>query len=274
MSTNTNTAAVVATTKGPKFSDPYAEVKAFPVLSAGKEIAGKQSIMIKDDDGEWQNAGILSNGYNLVKNTLARDVADDIMSRSGFTWNNLKSVWTGKSFVSYHITNETHAVIRNGGEHQLRFGVMMYNSYDGSSRFGFEFFMCNMSCTNQYISRNRFGYFSIRHTDDNFDLEDAVRELGHGAQSALAIAPKIELLTKTQLTGAMIANAAAKCSLPTSKWGAVLQNLNETHPALDFLTTFDLYQSLTNIASHQMSGMSAIATGSAITDFMLDNFAK
>jgi len=253
----------------PKFSDPFAEVVQDAVAVGGTEVS-KVGIRVKDDDGNFQLAGIQAAGWQLIKNSVARDVGDNIMSRSPYDWNELKVIWDGKKYAHYFITeqNITQIDVGDGSEpHDIRLGMMLRNAYDGSSKFGMEMFACDFNCTNQFVSRKRFGYFAIYHNEHaTFDFDDAVRNVSQGAENLIAIAPRIQQLASTPLETHHLINAHKETKIPQSKWGDVLARL-----ALEQSTMFGLYSALTYIASHEMKGFNSISVGDSISDHLLGN---
>jgi hypothetical protein len=169
----------------------------------------------------------------------------------------------GKRYLHHFVTEDKISEIRNGHTHEIRLGAMLYNSYDGSSKFGMELFIVNMSCTNQYVSRNRFGYFSIRHDHgQNIDISDASQQLVLGAEKAIKIVPRIEDLQKLSLQSTDIVEAKRSVSIPQTKWGDVLDHI-------EYGTWYGLYQAMTWVTSHEMTGMSSISAGTSCTEWAL-----
>ena len=176
------------------FGNPFADVQIDKIEIAGETINSKMAVRVKSDDGSWSNTpAILSSDYKLINNAVARDVSSDIMSRSGHDWKELKTVWDGRKYVSFHITTNPLAQIDGpGASHPLHMGLMVRNSYDGSGVFGLEVYACNLHCTNQYIDRNRFGYFAIRHDSANdFNVQDALQNVSQGIQNVIAVGPHL-----------------------------------------------------------------------------------
>lgn len=247
------------------FNNPYTEkVTLEPVKCGGIEVE-KVSVMVEDDAGVKHLAGILGKNYNLIKNSMVKDTTDDIMTRSGYSWRNIKTLWDGKRLADYYITDQEITTIKNGQAYPIHLGLMARNSYDGSSAYGIELFACNMVCTNQYVSRNRFGYFQVYHNDRQaYLIDDAVQMVSQGAQRVLEIAPRFEDMMSREFTHDMIVKAKEKTAVPHSKWGDVLDQM-----AVENATLFGLYQALTFVTSHKMSGFNSISAGDSVTDFAL-----
>jgi hypothetical protein len=225
---------------------------------------------VQDSSGAYQVMGILGRDYQLLSNRKVRDYAEDIMSRTGQEYggyHNLKTLFDGKRYVDFFASNNPIVSVQNGKELPIHLGLACWNSYDGTRASGFECFALNPFCTNQYHSRNRFGFFAWRHTGaDNrqLDVDDALSNLAIGAQNVIAIAPAIKLLKAAPITAEAITTAHAKTEMPTSKWGEVLGQLAKEEGSL-----FGLYQALTFVASHSLNGLTAISIGSTITDHLL-----
>lgn len=244
-----------------KFTNPFVDVKTEPVEVAGQKVP-KIGVMVKDDDGNRQCVGILSKDYNLIKNQVAHDVAHDVMTRSQWDWQDLKTFWNGHQYIAHYITRQP--IIDKKGI-PLHAGIMVRNAYDGTGAYGFEMFACNMVCTNQYISRNRFGFFQIRHTgQNNFDINDALQNVEAGAQKLLEVAPIIHQLKETPLTLEHITTTKKNTNIPQSKWGDVVDQLGNEERTL-----FGLFQALTFVATHILTGYTAIQIGDGITSYML-----
>jgi hypothetical protein len=253
------------------FGNPFADVDIQPVAVAGETVPTRVAVRVRDDHGDFQVQGILGRDYQLLPNRKVRDVAEDIMSRSpadlgGFR--NLKTLWDGKRYVDYFASN--HPIATVNGRHKelsLSLGLMVWNSYDGTRKVGFEVFALNPFCTNQYHSRNRFGFFAWRHDpgeSGRIDVDEAVQNIGVGVGNIIRVAPAIQDLKDRPLTTPMLLEAKARTELPQSRWGDVLDAL-----AGEDGTAFGLFQALTNVASHKLAGLSAVATGTSITEHFL-----
>jgi hypothetical protein len=251
------------------FSDPFASVDIQPVAVAGEEIASKIAVRVKADDGTWSRTpAVLSSGYNLLQNSVVKDVGDDIMSRSGHEWRPLKRYWDGRKFIDMHITNAPITQVDGGNSpHPIHLGLMLRNSYDGSSVFGVELYACNMVCTNQYHDRNRFGYFAIRHSGEGaFDVNDAVANIGAGANNIIAIAPKLNQMRLTDLTIQHLVDAQKSTEVSTPRWGDVLEQLGKEP---DMGTLYGLFQALTFVATHQVGGMKSLKVSESVGNYFL-----
>ena len=261
--------AKVAVAEKSVFSNPFADVDMQPVHVAGEDVA-KVAVRVKNDNGEFKLAGILGKDYSIHKNSLVKDVASDIMTRSGMAWTNLKTIWDGKKYADYFYTSDPITEIKNGAVYPLHLGMMLRNSYDGSSKFGLEFFVMNQICMNQYIARKTMGYFAVRHTGvNNFDIQDALQNVSLGATRLTQLAPRLENLISRDLTVDDITAAASNNLIPPTYWGAALDTLSKE---VDHGKIFGLYQALTFVTSHKISGFAAIGKGDDVTEYFFNKY--
>jgi hypothetical protein len=254
------------------FSDPFAPVETQPVKVAGQTIASRIAVRVKDDDGNYQVQGILGKDYQLLPNRKVRDIAEDIMSRApdnlgGFE--PLKTLWDGKHYVDYFASR--NPISTTNGQHsplQLKCGLMVWNSYDGTRKVGFEVFALNPVCTNQYHSRNRFGFFAWRHDPDEagkIDVDEALQNISVGVGNIIKVAPVIQTLKEKPLDLKLLQDAKRQTTLPKTIWGEVLDQL-----AGEEANAFGLFQAMTHITSHELTGLSALAAGTSVTEYFLN----
>ena len=148
--------------------------------------------------------------------------------------------------------------------------MMARNSYDGSTKFGLEFFIMNMICANQYIARKLMGYFAIRHTGENkIDVEDALQNISEGTTRLISIAPKIESFIAKPLQIADLVSARSAEIIPDSYWGTAIDTLGKE---TDSGTVFGLYQALTFVTTHRMSGIRSITSGDEVTEYFFKKY--
>lgn len=260
------------------FGDPFADVDIQPISVAGETVPTRIAVRVKDDGGDFRVQGILGKDYPLLPNRKVRDMAEDIMSRApkelgGFK--PLKTLWDGKRYVDYFVSNSP--VAREGNAKashlDLMLGLMVWNAYDGTRKTGFEVFALNPWCTNQYHSRNRLGYFAWRHVPGEInaiDADEALENISRGIGNIIAIAPAINDMRAVPLTVPMIADAKAKTDIPQTRWGDVLDALAQEKDD----SKFGLYQAMTSVCSHKLTGLTAINTGTGVTEFFLGGDAK
>ena len=246
------------------FSDPFAEVKLQKPMVGEKEMPN-QAVMVKSDQGEFEPVSSVGPGYNLVPNQMCLDLADDIMSRSDYNFEPLKTLWDGKRFVQMYISGESFASIH---QNELKVGLMFRNTYDASGAFAMELFMCNQICTNQYHHRNRFGFFALRHTPDSvgqWDIQDAIENIGAGIGRLIETAPQVQQMMNEPLTVDHVTEACYRMNkLAPSLWSNILIRLRAEEQ-----TRFGLFQAMTGAASHDVKGFNTLTVGNRIGEYFL-----
>ena len=247
------------------FTDPYATAELKPVI-VNDNIVNRKAVVLPDENGAQQTLSIMGMDYQLIQNSICRDVADDVMTRSDYDWDHMKCLFDGKRFTDMWYSKNEIMAVGNGDNHPIHLGLMVRNAYDGSSAFGFEIFAVNMKCTNQYISRNRFGYFALRHTASqagSWDVNDALLNIGNAAQRVIGIAPVLKAMQQKELqTMALVQATKSIERFPTSKWGSVLEKIEAP-------TVFGLFQAMTDVASHDVDGFRQINLGDMIGQYFL-----
>ena len=252
------------TDKVSTLADVYAPVSLRPVQVDGEEVANKRAVVIENDKTQKpETVSVQSANYKLWSNAVVKDAMDDIMTRSEWGWRHLRQHWDGKRYIDMFITDEPVTSIEDGTTHPIHVGLAGNNSYDGSLMIGAEIYGCNTQCLNQYIARNLFGYFALRHSEGGengaFDIADALEELTRGAQRVMAVAPRIRQLQQTPLTADLIVKVRQAEVVPARNWGDVLTRLGSEEP-----NGFGLFQALTAVTSHDITGRSSLTWGEKV----------
>ena len=257
-----------------KVTDPYADVWLEPVRTAHGDMENRKAVMIKDDDGIPQHIEVVSGDYKLYTNEVVRQIGNDIMTRSQYKWNPLKRYWnpsSPKSLTDMFITEERVVPMPNERD-DIKLGVAFRNAYDGSSLLSVELFLCYLACANQWIARNVFGFFALRHVvgaHDEIDIIDAVEQVTTGAERMARMAPVVGELLGTDLTVDRLVECRNKILLPDQLWGRVIERLGKEQK-----TEFGLLQSMTAVASHDMKTMSALNYSDRIGTYFLGEKLK
>jgi len=229
----------------------------------GKEV-NQMAVMVKDDKGDYVFANPVSTDYRLIKNHKARDIADDIMTRSDMDWNKHSVSWNGKRYATAFFSEQSLAKVGGQGlGRDLRMGLLTRNSYDGTSSFGIEFFICAYECKNQFIDRNRFGFFTMRHSNNSemdMTVDDALEQMTRGADKLIKMAPLYEDMAKKPLELADIKQAAMAKLIPSGQWEKALAGLEQ-------FTDWGLFNSLTNVSTHSLKGFSRLESGQKVGNY-------
>ena len=175
-----------------KFQDPYVQVEFDNVVLGGKESDNKVCVVVPDGTG-GDARHIVSKDYKLWQNSAVNEAANDIFSRSKYSWIERKTYFDGKRYNAFYWTDETVAQIQNGATNEIKLGCKVRNAYDGTGAVGFDFFGLNGSCLNEYHSANLFGSYVWRHTEnDGIDINDAITQISVGAEKLIEVAPRIQ----------------------------------------------------------------------------------
>ena len=273
-----------------KFSDPYLEVRIvesnFNLGDGAFLSANRQVIVMEDDAGKPRPVGNVSMKYPLVQNSLARDVMLDVMSRTEHNWLPQRTIWDsnlagtpgrggGRLNEMWRTENPIEVISedRNGEtrKHPIHIGLMARNSYDLKSVFGFEMYLVNGYCTNEYICSNRFGSFIMRHTQSSagqFDIPDALQNISNGMERLIEVAPVLKAMQSKELKVEDIVTARHKLAkLPKACWYDVLG-------LIDRPTQWELFQALTTVCSHNIKSFRSIDVGNSIGNYFLLNPGK
>lgn len=133
---------------------------------------------------------------------------------------------------------------------------------------GFEVFALNPVCTNQYHGRNRFGFFAWRHDPDEagkIDVDEALQNIAISIGNIIKVAPAVQALKDKPLDLKLLQDAKQQTKLPKTVWGEVLDQL-----ASEEQNAFGLFQAMTHVTSHELSGLSALAAGTSVTEYFLN----
>jgi hypothetical protein len=219
--------------------NPFAEIEVTPLYSHdGMESAGK-SVRIVDEDssGGWQELGVVSSHYLLVHNFKVKEVVDQIGSRlPGSTWNQSKMFFDGKRFVYAITTDRIVAEVAPGDV--VRFGLIGYNSYDGSRALTVGAYAEHLVCSNGMTSEMFFSRFNFKHHQGNVnwdeETERAFTALLPGSQGRLLkFANLLHLLRNRPLTIAdlKVLREEHLKDLSATIWGRIIDRylLHEPH---------------------------------------------
>lgn len=193
-------------------SDPFCDVDLMPL----EETVGKYRVVrIRDEEGQFRpiesKGAIHGESYRLVTNTQVRQIAEDVLTRTGMRFEHLAFghnpdatknraiVWDGKKYAERWYMPKVSMNLNGGDLHQMMLGVQAINSYDGSYKVGLQFFMMACKCLNQFHTGNMLGSFTFNHLDRGDgslegDMEDAVRIIGNQAETFTRVLPRLQWL--------------------------------------------------------------------------------
>jgi len=225
--------------------DPFAEIEVTPLYSRdGMQSQGK-SVRIASDGEEdgWNELGVVSSNYLLVHNAKVKAVVDQVAERSHVAdWQQRKMFFDGKRFV-YSITSDKITAEISPGD-VVRFGLIGYNSYDGSRAISVGAYAEHLVCSNGMTSDLYFARFTFRHHQGNINWDDqteqAFRTVMPGSGSKLAkFANTLNRLKTRNLSTAELKELRQEYlkDLSSGTWGRVVDRflLHEQYHAFGLL---------------------------------------
>jgi hypothetical protein len=157
--------------------NPFAEIEVTPLYSRdGMQSQGK-SVRIRDEDEKtgWGEIGVVSSNYLLVHNQKVKSVVDQIAERSPIKdWKQRKLFFDGRRFV-YALTCDNIAAEVSPGD-VVRFGLIAYNSYDGSRALSVGAYAEHLVCSNGMTSDMYFSRFTFRHHQGNINWDEQTEQ--------------------------------------------------------------------------------------------------
>lgn len=167
--------------------NPFTEIEVTNLFSKDGMRSNGKSVRIQDDS-EWKEIGVVSQNYLLVHNEKVKQVVDDIAQLSNIDdWQQRKLFFDGKRFV-YSITTENITAEITKGD-LVRFGLIGYNSYDGSRALSVGMYAEHLVCSNGMTSETYFSRFTFKHHKGNINwdenVEEAFRTLMPGSRARL-----------------------------------------------------------------------------------------
>lgn len=222
--------------------NPYTEIEVTPLYSKDGMKSNGKSVRIKDEE-EWNEIGVVSPNYLLVHNRKVKEVVDQLARYSPYKiWKPMKQFFDGRRFV-YSITTENLTVEITPGD-LVRFGLIGYNSYDGSRALSVGMYADHLVCSNGMTSATYFSRFTFKHNQGNFNwneqVEGAFRSiLPNSEKKLVAFAESLRKLKSKPVDTNSLQHIRKDflSDLSVSSWGKVVDRwlLNEEHNAFGLL---------------------------------------
>lgn len=241
-----------------KVTDPFAEVRLNTIKIGDREDHHK-AVEILDDEGVMRTVAIQGPDYELVPNTLAREIGQDVMSRSDFNWEHDKTLWNG-SFISMLYRSDKQVDLPEVGE-VMAYGLRIENSYNGSIKLRVSTMAWILSCLNGMTHPEIFGHYTFRHDsrgDNKFDMDDAIACVQSGVNCLDIMQGKIAKMSSRPFALCDLADISSRLSFPKSSWKDVLEELDKSSYEDKMFTYWDAYQAFTQVVTHKMSGVSSL----------------
>ena len=258
--------------------NPFAEIEVTPLFSRdGMQSQGK-SVRIVDEESPkgWNEIGVVSSSYLLVDNSKIKSVVDQISERSPVKdWQQRKLFFDGRRFVYALASDKITAEISPGDV--IRFGLIGYNSYDGSRALSVGAYAEHLVCSNGMTSEMYFSKFTFRHHQGNINwdeqTEQAFTALLPGSRAKLAkFANTLFKLKSKQLTvpDLKLIREEYLTDLSISLWGKVIDKflIDEANNA------FGLLDACTNIFWHNEKQSFADYRNNSYTTDAMVSFAQ
>lgn len=181
--------------------DPLVDVDLVPLERSDQGSPVARRAVVLDPHGINIEVGFVSPDYRLVTNRVARDVALDVITRTGFDFEERQRAFSGKVYRQRWTFPQVSIEPRKGDFVQL--GIDVINSYDGSTPFGLSFVAMRLVCLNGMVMDFALGGFRFRHFGANGDwdreLEEAIENISRMADNTQKILPALTRMTQERI---------------------------------------------------------------------------
>ena len=259
--------------------NPYAEIEVTPLYSHDGMASEGKSVRIADEEEHlgWKELGVVSSNYLLVHNARVKEVVDLVAERSGISdWKQRKCFFDGRRFI-YSVTSDSIMAEVSPGD-LIRFGLIAYNSYDGSRALSLGAYAEHLVCSNGMTSETYFARFVFRHHKGNINWDDqterAFASVMAGSRAQLTgFASTLQKLQRKTMTvdDLKILRKEHLGGLSVSNCGKVMDRylLHEKH------TAFGLMDACTRIFWHnEKQSYADYVNNSSATDGLVEYAAK
>ena len=232
--------------------DPWAPIEKLRLQNSDGYESNSYNVRVKVDEGNFFEAGVVSDSYLLIGNQQIHEVCAEIRTESGMEWEPVKCFFNGKQFRNVYRTEsvKTETVVGD----VINLMMTELNSYDQTQRCGFRVDFMVKVCMNGMISP-QYGWNSLfQHRQQNVDWSNEIRR-GAVALSGNVAHRKLETFAKAcnrlqspldiDKLGAIRTDAISK--LPTQRFGATLDRYFDE----EGYTMWDLMQAGTYTLWHK-----------------------
>lgn len=224
---------------------PLDPVELQPLSRPGDTEIHRQAVVL-DPDGINQVVGIVGPDYRLITNRSARDIALDILTRTGRPFTEISTAFNGKQWRTRWIFDDMNLEPKPGDFVAL--GIDAVNSYDGSTQHSLSYIALRRVCVNGMNIDFLLGGFRFRHlgNDDKWELEleAAVSELTNLGRNADVVLPAMTNMVNSRVDVVglrKLARQADPSGLITAK--ALFESEGDT--------AWDVYNGYTRVLSAQ-----------------------
>jgi len=227
-------------------TDPFADVVTEPLKLQNGNHSSRYAVIL-DPDGAHEEVGIVSSDYKLVPNSAVAEVANDVLLKTGFDYEDQHILFDGKHFRQRFILHQVEGEVKVGDI--VKVVVDSINSYDGSTKFGLEFNALRLACSNGMMVSFMLGGFRFKHWGDrSFDeeLQNAAMQIGDVGNQLHYLMPQLTDMTKKRVKRADIQNSSRETNLPLNLQAKVFNAIEED-------TLWGLYNAYTDVFSRMDS---------------------
>jgi hypothetical protein len=225
--------------------DPLAPV-AKEQLQTGSGVKSSRYAIVIDPEGARQEVGVVSADYQLIPNRVARDVALDILTRSGLSFDERSLAFDGRRYRQRWVVPEFQVEPKQGDFVSL--GLDVVNSYDGTTPFALSFIAERLECLNGMVVDFILGAFRFRHWGENGkfkeELENAVSSLTMLGESSGKLLPGMKRMVETKIDRPVIQRSFKELELKDNLIAPVFMKI-------DGETEWDFYNAFTRVLSEK-----------------------
>lgn len=157
--------------------DPFVEIRKERLVDKLTGASSKSfGIWVPDPDSKegWRDMGVVSENYLLLTNKEVRGLALDIATESMFEFEESRIFWDGARFAHVIDFTDTREEIVDGDEVGL--SLITRTSYDRSWKFEAALMGKRFLCDNGMLSGEFFARVSFKHTGDQHQWKELVRQ--------------------------------------------------------------------------------------------------
>jgi hypothetical protein len=225
--------------------NPFAEIEVTPLHTRDGMLSAGKSVRIRDEEqpAGWDEIGVVSQNYLLVHNARVKTVVDQIADKSPIKdWQQRKLFFDGKRFV-YALTSDRITAEVTPGD-VVRFGLIAYNSYDGSRTLSIGAYAEHLVCSNGMTSDMYFARFTFKHHQGNVNWDEQTEQAFQALipQSRARLIKFAQMLTRLKNKPLAVPDLKTLRDehlkdLSTGTWGKVIDQFirKENNNAFGFL---------------------------------------
>ncbi|MDP2361749.1 MAG: DUF932 domain-containing protein [bacterium] len=245
-------------------TDPFTPIAKHPLLTPQGLQSSRYAIVL-DPTGEAQEAGIVTEDYNLVENREVVETAERVIQAGSLQAIPDKVLFDGRRFRQRWILPQQSFDVQP--EDIVALTLDATNSYDGSTRFGLSFNLQRLICSNGMVVDQLLGGFRFKHNHSHGDIfdeevEQAVERLMALATNVHLLAPKFQAMTRQKLSIQGIQRVFHELETPRPLVADVFQELEGNR-------AWDLYNAFTHVLTRQET-FGAEHTNRRVTQYFLD----